>query len=184
MIGLARGSVRLEPYTSEWANIYAKERDELYSQISPHVIAVEHIGSTSIPGMSAKPIIDIAAAVPRLEDVKKCFQPLEAVDYKYRGEVKPGDHLFVKGSPSKRTVYLHIAEYGSRMWEDYLLFRDYLRRHKDVAQEYASLKRERAERYEKNRDSYTKSKAGFIESVLKKARRDPGLNSTGRCTDG
>jgi GrpB-like predicted nucleotidyltransferase (UPF0157 family) len=184
MIGLARGSVQLEPYKSEWVIIFVEEREALLSQISDHVIAVEHVGSTSIPEMSAKPIIDIAAAVLRLEDVKKCFRPLEAADYEYRGEVKPGDHLFVKGSPSKRTVYLHIAEYGSRIWEDFLLFRDYLRRHKDVAQEYASLKRERAERYEKNRDSYTKSKADFIESILERARHDPGLNSTGRCTDG
>lgn len=163
--------MRLAPYTSEWARVFAREREVLRSQISDRVVAIEHVGSTAIPGMLAKPIIDIAAAVLRLEDVKECVQPLEETDYEYRGEREPGNHLFVKGGPSRRTVYLHITEYGSRGWEDYLLFRDYLRRHRDVAEEYASLKREQAEKCKDDRDSYTKGKAEFIESVLMTARR-------------
>ena len=171
MIGLARGSVRLAPYTSEWARAFAREREVLRSEISDHVVAIEHVGSTAIPGMVAKPIIDIAVAVQRLEDLKECVQPLEEADYEYRGELTPGDHLFVKGDPSSRTVHLHIAEYGGRVWEDYLLFRDHLCMHRNVAEEYASLKRELAERYKDDRDSYTRGKALFIESVLMAARQ-------------
>ncbi len=170
MIGLARGSVHLAPYTSEWARIFEREREKLGSQISDHVVAIEHAGSTAIPGMLAKPIIDMVAAVRRLEDVKECIRPLEEAGYEYRGNVQTDDHLFVKGDPSRRTVHLHIAEHDSQRWKDYLLFRDYLCRHKDVAEEYSSLKRELAEKYKDDRDSYTRGKAEFIESVLMAAK--------------
>lgn len=120
--------------------------------------------------MEAKPIIDIAVALRRLEDVEKCIGPLESLGYEYKGdEGHPGSFFFAKGDPGHRTHYLHVVEGDSEAWKSYIRFRDYLRRHREVAEEYARLKRELARKSGGNRDLYTPGKAEFIESVLQMA---------------
>lgn len=170
MIGLQRGTVKLVPYSSEWKSLFAEEERVLRASIGTYVMDIQHVGSTAIPGLEAKPIIDIAVAVRRLEDVEKCIKPLECLGYEYKADAgHPGRFFFAKGDPSRRTHYVHMVEWNSDSWKELLLFRDYLRQHKEAAKEYAKLKRELARKSQGNRDFYTPGKAEFIESVLKMA---------------
>lgn len=170
MIGLQRGTVKLVPYSSEWKRLFAEEEHILRAAIGTYVMDIQHVGSTAVPGLEAKPIIDIAVALQRLEDVEKCIKPLECLGYEYKGdEGHSGRFFFAKGDPSQRTHYIHMVEWNSGSWKNLLRFRDYLRQHKEVANAYAKLKRELARKFQANRDFYTPGKAKFIESVLKMA---------------
>jgi GrpB-like predicted nucleotidyltransferase (UPF0157 family) len=169
MLGLPKGMVRLMPHSELWHQLFAQEDARLRDAAGQYLLAIEHVGSTSICGLSAKPIIDIAAAVCEIADVEKCIVPIEGLGYQYRGEFGiAGRHYFVKGEP--RTHHLHMVELRSGFWRSHLLFRDYLRRHSEVAEEYEKLKRELAQKYEENREAYTEGKAAFIEHVLRVAR--------------
>ncbi len=168
MLGLERGTVRLVPHIEQWHDLFAEEKDLLRAAIGEYVLGIEHVGSTAICELSAKPIIDIAVAVREIADVEKCVMPLAHIGYEYRGEQGiAGRHFFGKGEP--RTHHLHMVELSSDFWRSHLLFRDYLRQHSDVAQEYGRLKRELAREYKDNREAYTNGKAAFIEQVLKTA---------------
>jgi GrpB-like predicted nucleotidyltransferase (UPF0157 family) len=164
VIGLQRGTVKLVSYSSEWQRLFAEEERVLRASIGTYVMDIQHVGSTAIPGLEAKPIIDIAVAIRRLEDVEKCIKPLECLGYEYRP-----DKEHPRGDPSKRTHYVHMVEWNSDSWKRLLRFRDYLRQHKEVAREYARLKRELARKAQGKRDLYTPGKAEFIESVLTRA---------------
>jgi len=169
MIGLERGVVKLAPYTAEWKRLFEQEKALLQAAIGPHVLEIQHVGSTSIPGMVAKPIIDIGIAVTSFEGARVCIRPIEQLGYDYRGENGiPRRHFFVKGEA--RTHHLHINEIDSREWENHVLFRDYLIQHGGLAEEYAALKAELAQRYPTDREAYLEGKAPFIERVLEMAR--------------
>ncbi len=131
MIGLKSGTVELAPHAEEWHQLFAQEEARLRDAVGEHVTAIEHVGSTSICGISAKPIIDIAVGVRELADAEKCVRPLEEMGYEYRGENGiPGRYYFIKGEP--RTHHLHMVELDSELWKNHLLFRDYLRRCPEV----------------------------------------------------
>jgi len=156
------------PHSELWHQLYAEEETQLRNAIGGQVVAIEHVGSTAICGLSAKPIIDIAVAVREIADAEKCVTQLGGIGYKSRGELGiPGRQYFTKGDP--RTHHLHMAELGSDLWRNYLLFRDYLRQHPEVAKEYENLKTELARKHTENREAYTEGKAAFIEGVLKAA---------------
>lgn len=158
------------PHTELWHQLFAEEEALLREAINEQVVAIEHVGSTAICGLSAKPIIDIAVAIRVITIVEKCVMPLENIGYKYRGESGiPGRHYFVKGEP--RTHHLHMVELRSDFWRSHLLFRDYLRQHPKIAREYENLKKELAQTYTMNREAYTEGKAAFIEGVLKAAKQ-------------
>ena len=169
MLGLHRGSVRLTPHTELWHQLFAEEEAKLRDAIGAYTLSIEHIGSTAVCGLSAKPIIDISVAVRQIADAESCVIPLEKIGYEYRGEQGiPGRHFFGKCEP--RTHHLHLVEAGSDLWKNHLLFRDHLRQNPNVAAEYEKLKRRLAQEYKENREAYTEGKAAFIESVLKAAR--------------
>jgi len=173
MIGLERGFVRLIPYSGEWKQIFEQEKSCLHAAVGMYVLDIEHVGSTSIPGMAAKPIIDIAIAVKNFEAAGVCIRPIEELGYEYRGENGiPRRHFFAKGNP--RTHHIHMNEIGSRDWKEHILFRDYLRKHSGVAKEYAALKMELARLYPKDRLPYTDGKAPFIKSILQVANAESG----------
>jgi GrpB-like predicted nucleotidyltransferase (UPF0157 family) len=169
MIGLERGVVKLAPYTAEWKRLFEEEKARLQAAIGPYVLEIQHVGSTSIPGMMAKPILDIGVAVTSFEEARVCIQPIEQLGYEYRGEHGiPRRHFFVKGDP--RTHHLHMNEIDGREWENQVLFRDYLIQHPGLAREYAALKVELAQRYPTDREAYLSGKEPFIERVLEMAR--------------
>jgi GrpB-like predicted nucleotidyltransferase (UPF0157 family) len=180
-LGLVKDTVRVVPYTPEWARLFEEEKSRLLAVIGPYVLDIQHVGSTSIPGMAAKPILDIAIAVRNFEEARVCIAPIEQLGYEYRGEFGiPRRHYFTKGEP--RTHHIHMNELGSRDWNNQIDFRDYLIRHPDAAREYAGLKLELAQAHPADRQGYLDGKGPFVERVLKLARaerelRDESLSS-------
>lgn len=169
VVGLEQGTVRLVSYSPAWHILFEREKKTLLVALRGIVLKIEHIGSTSIPDMEAKPIIDIAASIPTLDIIQKCVPPLAAVGYDYKGEYGlPGRHFFTKGTP--HTHYLHVIEQGSDHWTSWLMFRDYLTAHKDIAAEYSRLKRDLAKAYQLDRDAYTKAKGEFISRTVERAK--------------
>lgn len=169
LIGLEEGVVRIEPYTSMWAELYAVEAARIQAAIGNFILDLQHVGSTSIPGMVAKPILDLTAAVKQFEAASVCIAPLEGLGYRYLGENGiPRRHFFIKGKP--RTHHLHINEIHSRDWENQVLFRDYLCAHPAVAREYAALKMALAHLHPHDRDAYLYGKAPYIQRILAMAR--------------
>jgi GrpB-like predicted nucleotidyltransferase (UPF0157 family) len=169
MIGLEKGIVRLAPFSEEWKHIFEAESALLHTVIGRYILGIQHVGSTSIPGMLAKPIIDIAIAVSDYEEAKVCIEPIETLGYEYKGEFGiPRRHYFVKGDP--RTFHIHICEVRSQEWVDLLFFRDHLSQHPNLAQEYASLKLQLATIYPQDRTAYLEGKAPFIQCVLQIGR--------------
>lgn len=169
MLGLKRGSVELSKYDAEWATTFDTEKRALESKLGDLALGVEYIGSTSIPGMRAKPILDMAVAVKSVDDYDKCIHLIEELGYQYvpRDKATHGDDLlFVKGSDESRTHHLKLTVIGSSFWEDSILFRDYLIEHPSVANEYEKIKLQLAASHASDRESYTKGKNEFIKRVL------------------
>lgn len=163
-LGLRQKIVRLEEPHPLWAEAFAVEAETLREVLAGKVLSIEHIGSTSIPDMVAKPIIDMMAGVRRLQDVRLCHDPLVELGYDYAGEQVSGDHIFGKGK--ERTYLLHVVEMGGYRWRRNLAFRDRLREEPRLAQHYAALKRELASLHSENRALYADEKMPFINSVV------------------
>jgi len=144
--------------------LYKEEEKELLRVLGDVIIDVQHIGSTSVPGMIAKPIIDIMVAVKNLGDLALCIGGLEKLHYRFLGTGgRPGRLFFVKGQPENVTHHLHLVEKDSHYWRDNIFFRDYLRTHDNIAKEYAKLKLELAAKFKTDRESYKICKSKFIK---------------------
>ncbi len=166
-------SVVVVDYDPRWPSQYEEEKDRILGAIGDVTVAIEHIGSTAVPGLGAKPIIDIMVAVSRLGDAERCIEPLQEIGYEYVPEyndVIPERRYFHKGPPGARTYHLHMVELTSGFWERHLLFRDFLRTHPEEARRYHQLKKELAAKFGSDRDGYTEAKTSFIESVIAKSR--------------
>ena len=171
MLGLEKGAVRLSEHNERWKIIFQKVKYKLLECIGEDIIDIQHVGSTAIAGIKAKPILDIAILIKdksRFPDLKS---KLENFGYEYRGDKGDnGGELFVKSSaPKIRTEHLHIVEIQSGQWRKYLAFRDFLNTHHEIAKQYERLKIELAEKHLDDRVLYTSSKQEFIEKILKKA---------------
>lgn len=170
-IGLAQGVVKIVPYCSSWNDHFRDEKEILCKLLDLHVLDIQHIGSTAVPGLSAKPIIDIMAGVRSLEDGLGCVEVLERQGYAFKGEAGiPGRLFFTKEQHDFRTHHLHMVEYHSEFWCNHLLFRDYLIKHPDTAKLYEQMKWELAQKHPFDREAYTDGKSDFIVEVLKCAK--------------
>lgn len=176
-------AIELVPYDPSWPTLGALEIQKL-REILPiqHVLDIQHVGSTAIPGLLAKPIIDIQIAVDSLSAIKlQAISQLKTLGYAFWDEnPDPTRLFFVKGMPpygTKREAHVHIVEPASKHWQDKLQFRDYLLAHPKAAHDYAQLKQKLAEQYPYDREQYTQSKASFIADILRLARQksDKGL---------
>lgn len=175
-IGLEHGTVKLVPYSADWPRQFDEEKKLLSEAMGTLCLTIEHIGSTAIPGIEAKPIIDIAAMISSLEDVDKCVEVLTKAGYEYKGEYGlPGRHFFVKGAPV--THHLHVVASGSDHWDSWLFFRDHLRAETDISKAYADIKHELAESYAQDRNAYTRNKGDFIVRTLREAGADDSVSS-------
>ena len=163
-------------YNPQWPAMYEAEKDRILQAIGDKIVAIEHVGSTAVPRLGAKPIIDVMAAVRHMSDSKDCVQPLRELGYEYFFYPEFPERCFFRdGSMGEGPHHLHMTEFMSEFWEEKLLFRDYLRAHGGTAQEYYELKTKWAVEYGQDREkyeAYTEAKTLFIQSVLKKARAE------------
>lgn len=167
MVGLERGVVELEPHDPAWERHYREEVERLRAIAGDRLLDFEHVGSTAIPGIPAKPIVDLLAVVADLEAARNLVPVLEANGYEHRPDTSVPDRLFfARGPRSNRTHYLSLTERDSECYREQVAFRDHLRENPNVAAEYARLKRDLAAAHADDRDEYTARKAGFIRRVL------------------
>lgn len=169
-LGLESGVVRVVPYDSQWPELYATEVARLQPILSAHRIylPMEHMGSTAVPGLSAKPIIDILAGVSSDTDRATAIRALGRAGYEHRGESGiAGRDFFRRGAP--RAYHIHLVEQGGTFWREHLAFRDSLREHPDVMREYDALKQSLAERYPRDREAYIEGKTAFVRAVVARA---------------
>jgi GrpB-like predicted nucleotidyltransferase (UPF0157 family) len=175
ILGLQKDIVLLSSHRNEWAKLYKEEEKLLWEAAGSFVIDIQHVGSTSVPGLISKPIIDIAIAVKTLTEGEKCIIPFTNLGYEYKLDKVTDDtvhHFFSKGGYYNRTHHIHLEEWNSKLWHNHILFRDYLRTHNDVINEYAKLKIQLAENFPYDRVSYRSGKNKFIESIIEKAKRN------------
>lgn len=174
--------IELVPPDPDWPKRFEEEAARLRAILPADLpVVLEHIGSTAVPGLPAKPIIDILALVADLASAEaRLVAPLKAAGYAFRDQNPDTDRLFfVKGLPPaapRRTHHLHIMEAGGHGALRHIAFRDYLRDHPDEAARYAALKLDLARRYRHDREAYTAAKGAYIEGVLDLAiaEADPG----------
>lgn len=159
--------IRLAPYDPRWPARFAAERALLGEEIGGWATGgIHHVGSTAVPGLDAKPIIDILVGVDSLLASRACFDPLAKLGYLHAPYRVDEMHWFCKPHPSRRTHHLHLIPTDSSRFRDELAFRDRLRSSRVIAEEYAELKRELAERFADDREAYTDGKANFICRVV------------------
>lgn len=169
MLGLEKGVIRLSDNHPDWANIYRAEEKQLWLILKGKVVEIQHIGSTSIPGTIAKPILDIGVLVKDLKELDDIGKILSQLSYTYRGDAgASGGHVFVKNKPGNiRTHILHVIEASDPQWKHYIMFRDYLNAHPEFAERYAEVKWALARKFPHDRGAYTKGKTAFVQEVLK-----------------
>jgi GrpB-like predicted nucleotidyltransferase (UPF0157 family)/GNAT superfamily N-acetyltransferase len=159
--------VRLSPYDPDWPALFELERAALEARIAAWVTGgIHHVGSTAVPGMEAKPIVDILVGVEDLETSRACFERLADLDYLYAPYRGDEMHWFCKPHPSRRTHHLHLVPTGSRRYRAELAFRERLRADPDLARGYLALKRDLAARFPDDREGYTEAKTDFIRVAL------------------
>lgn len=159
--------VALFPYNSAWPALFKAERDRLLELFPDELLAIEHIGSTAVPGLSAKPIIDILAGVDSMARANALMEPLCAANYTTSMEYNAslvGRRWLMRWAEGRRTHHLHLMVYGSQEWNLRLAFRDKLRADAELAQQYESRKRQWAAEFRLDREAYTAAKGEFINS--------------------
>lgn len=167
-LGLVSGAVKIEEYNPEWQNEFLKEKTLLNKQLHGYDVDIQHVGSTSIIGCSAKPIIDIAIGVKSLEYGEQLIPLLSEIGYIYDGDGGiPGRHFFKKKDGELSTHYIHVEPVGGKLWNNHILFRDYLNKNPLIIIEYSDLKKRLAINFYENRNNYAIEKNPFIEKVLK-----------------
>lgn len=165
--------IQLVAYDPVWPGIYLKEEVALRGALAGIAgLQLEHIGSTAVPGLSAKPIIDIMAAVASRADWPRVLEALQGLGYVHAPDAFDENHwFFVKGMPpygERRTHQVHLWEFGGKKWREHSAFRDILRSDKAKAERYEILKRELAAKFTFDREGYTEAKSEFIENALGK----------------
>jgi GrpB-like predicted nucleotidyltransferase (UPF0157 family) len=165
-VGLVRGAVELRPYDPAWPHWFERERAELLADV-PQLLEVEHIGSTSIPGLEAKPIIDMQASLRSLSDWPRVVPRLVERGYTFMAERVYESRIFLpKGPAESRTHYLSLIEADSEEWPARTRFRDALRSDPALRQEYQHLKRRLLREHAYDRPAYTDAKSAFVAQVL------------------
>jgi GrpB-like predicted nucleotidyltransferase (UPF0157 family) len=171
----ARGSQPIEvvDYDHDWPRAYAEERDRIAAAIGEGVVTIEHVGGTAVPGLPAKPVIDLMVGVADIERAGPAVAGLINLGYEYVPEFEsqlPDRRYFRRGSPE--THHVHMVPVSGDFFTEHLLFRDYLRGHPQAAEEYGKLKRGLAGRFPHDRDAYRAGKIPFIDTVVAAARRE------------
>lgn len=165
--------MRVVDHHGGWARLASEACEQVRKAGGEMIVDVQHVGSTSVPDLPAKPILDLAAAVNALDAIPDLVRNLSALGYVYRGDAADqGGHLFVcEPEPDIRTIHLHVVTHDDAQWHNYLRFRDLLSADAALRRRYAALKRELCARFPNDRKSYTESKQDFIRGVLSTTAR-------------
>lgn len=165
--------IEIVPYNPEWPGDFLKIKELFYGTFGNKIAAMEHIGSTSVPGLGAKPIIDVLLGVNKLSDAEDIISDMEHLGYEYvfkYEDIMPERRYFVKYLDDRTSIqHIHSVEINSDFWVRHLLFRDYLREHPAVRDEYFELKKKLAAIDWEDKMGYTDAKTDFIREIEKKA---------------
>lgn len=162
--------VEVVPYHGDWPAMFSSEADNLRRILGNEVLSIHHFGSTSIPGVSAKPIIDILVIVRNIEVIDGFNPQLAVIGYHAVGEYGiPGRRFFYKGSDDSRSHHLHIYQSGNPHILRHLIFRDYMRTHPAPAHDYARLKESLARQFPEDMEQYIAGKNAFVKEQEKNA---------------
>ena len=168
------GSSVVSDYDPAWSAMFEQERRSLHTVLGPLLLTIEHIGSTAVPGLAAKPIIDLQASVRSLAEAQsRCVEPLQALGYTYLPQYEawlPGELFFRKALAGPWTHHLHILQGDDPRWRDRLFFRDYLRNHPEAAATYAKLKKDLAAAFDDDISGYRNAKDAFVAATMAQAR--------------
>lgn len=171
MLGLKRGTVQLMEHQEIWHKLAAEAIVKIKEILKDTAVDIQHVGSTAICGIHAKPIIDIAVGVKKIDNVKLHIDGLQKAGIVYRKQDVEGQMLFVMGDFANdfRTHHIHVVEWNSTEWNNYINFRDYLNVFPEKAKRYDALKCSLAEEFAENRGSYTSGKHELIDRFLSEA---------------
>lgn len=168
---MAQMQIFLVSYDLSWPAKFEEEKRLIESTIGDFIIGgVHHIGSTAIPGLSAKPIIDILVGVESLEKSRPSIELLSKLQYQYFPYRPDIEHWFCKPSDEYRTHHLHMIPTTHPEFKARLAFRDYLRSHEKTKSDYENLKQKLAEEFKNDREAYTEAKAQFIKAIVAKTK--------------
>jgi len=170
----AADTVEVVEYDSVWPERYAAERDRILTVCGPRFVAFEHIGSTAVPGLRAKPIIDMMAAVRSLREASSLVETLDALGYHVL-ETGMRNRLFLRRRTQQHGFHLHIVEHATWDERKERLMRDFLRVHREAAEAYGALKDKLAAMYTHDSLGYTKAKTEFIQGIIDEVRDARGL---------
>ncbi|HLB02932.1 MAG TPA: GrpB family protein [Nitrospiria bacterium] len=162
------------PYDSRWPDLFAQEREALLRLFTGKTVEIEHIGSTAVPNLGGEPVIDILLGVLELTQVQKRVLALEEMGYRSMPDLEsqnPECRIFAKEAAGQHTHHLHVVEMRSEFWRHYLLFRDYLKAHETMIQQYYELKVQLARRFKDDRNAYTEAKSAFIKRMVSEAEQ-------------
>lgn len=170
-IGLKRGMVTLMPYQEEWKENAESAIEKLKQLLGDAAVDIQHVGSTAISSIHAKPILDLVVGVRRLDDILPYVELLKQHHIIFRGEDTLGQFLFVIGDfeEDTRTHHIHVVKWNETQWKHYIHFRDYLNTYPEKAKLYEDCKKRLALQFSANRKQYTAGKQDLIEQLLKEA---------------
>lgn len=159
--------VELRPYDEAWAAAFTAWRDRLAQVLGPRALRIDHVGSTAVPGLPAKPVVDVQVSVADVDDERSFVPAVESLGLMLRAR-EPGHRYFREdvGTGATRTVHVHVCTAGQPWEHDHLLFRDYLRAHPEHRDAYAALKHDLAARHRDDRVAYTAGKDSFVAGTL------------------
>ena len=163
--------VTIVPYDPRWPHLFAEQGTAMRQALGSVALRIDHIGSTSVPELDAKPIIDLQVSVADLRDLDAYRVPLEGLCFVFRSDNPELTKRYFREAPGARRTHIHVRQAGSWSEQFALLFRDYLRTHGDDARWYAAIKYELAEQYREDRHGYTEAKAPYLWEIMKKADR-------------
>ena len=161
--------VTIVPYDPAWPDLFGALGATLREALGATALRIDHIGSTAVPGLAAKPVIDVQISVASLERLDDFRLPLEWVGFVYRADNPDRSKRYFREIPGERRTHIHVRRAGSLAEQLALLFRDYMRGHPEDAQAYAELKERLAVAYRHDRYGYTEAKAPFIWEVMRRA---------------
>ena len=162
-------------YDPQWPVLFEQEKARIIAMLGHILLMVEHLGSTAVPGLAAKPVIDIGLGVRSLAEAPSLMPSIEGMGYIYEPvleQLLPERRFFWKGTPTVHTYHLHLAKVDNPVLLRPLRFRDYLRRHPDRAEKYGELKKELAKRCGQDMDAYVNGKTALIEQIMSEIEKE------------